>query len=51
MFEIEYEVCREDLNGGKPVIETVCADSEGTLEYELSNLERDGLVVVNVIEI
>lgn len=51
MFEIEYEVCREDINGGKPVIDTVVADSEGTLEYELGNLERAGLVVVAVLEV
>lgn len=48
MFEIEYEVCREDVNSGKPYIDTVCCDCEGTLEYELANIEKAGYNVVNI---
>jgi hypothetical protein len=48
MYEIEYEVCREDINCGKPVIETACADSDGTLEYVICNLKRAGYTIVTV---
>lgn len=48
MFEIEYEVCREDINSGKPYIETVCAENDGALETELANIERAGYNVIEV---